>query len=81
MNQAQISSYEIGKNLPNLESLGVLAKQLGTTIALLVDEDEPTLAPPRNPDKWEMALFIIRTIGVDGFKLDRIRDVLKDTRY
>ncbi len=76
MSQAQLSAYELGKHLPNLESLDLLAKALGTTIAAIIDEKEPSLAPPRKPDKDEMALWVLESIGVAGFKLDGVRRIL-----
>lgn len=79
--QAQISTWEIGKNLPNLESLYVLAKNYGTTIADMLGEEAPICAPAKQPSPKEMAIFIIRAVGIDGFKLQRITEVLRDTRY
>lgn len=78
MTQAQISAYEIGKSFPNLESAIAMANAFGTTVAALIGETEPFRAPPRPATKSEMALWVIESIGLDGFKLDHVRRILTE---
>lgn len=79
--QAQISSYELGRTMPNLESAQKVAAALGISLQDLIGEKEPATAPPRPASKVEMALWVIEAIGIDGFKLDRVRTVLLDRPY
>jgi len=74
--QAQVSGWELGKNLPNLESLLVLCHNLGVSLTDFLGEKSPTSAPPRKPDKYEMALWIIQAIGVEGFRLEQVKRFL-----
>jgi transcriptional regulator with XRE-family HTH domain len=76
LTQAQISAYEIGRSFPGLESTIKLAHAFGTTVAELIGESEPKTAPPRPPSKHEMALWVIESLGIDGFRLETIRRLL-----
>lgn len=79
--QAQVSNYEVGKQFPGLETAMRLASAFGITVADLIGEKEPATAPPRPPTRNEMALWVIEAIGIEGFQLDRIREVLRDRPY
>ena len=81
LTQAQISAYEVGRSFPGLESAMALSTALGVTVAELIGEKEPISRPPRPPTKNEMALWVIRTIGIDGFALDRIQSALLEKPY
>lgn len=79
--QAQVSSWELGKTFPGLESLIKLAAAAGTTISEIIGEEMPATAPPRPATEIEMALWIIHKVGINGFKLDRVKEVLLEKPY
>lgn len=76
LTQAQVSAYELGKMLPSLDSLKRMCESRGITIAAFLEEEEMRTAPPRAPSKEEMALWIIRALGIDGFPLDACKRAL-----
>lgn len=78
LTQAQISAYEIGRSFPGLESTVKLAEAFGTTVSDLLGEKDPATAPARPATKSEMALWVIESIGLDGFKLDHVRRILTE---
>jgi transcriptional regulator with XRE-family HTH domain len=81
LTQAQISAYEVGRSLPGLESAVALSAALGTTVAELIGQASPRVAPPRPATKSEMACWLLEAIGIDGFPLERCRQVLIDKVY
>lgn len=78
LTQGQISAYELGKAFPTLESTARMCKARGISIAAFLEEIEPSCAPPRTPSKEEMAIWVVRALGIDGFKLDHVRRILMD---
>lgn len=67
--------------MPNLESAQKVAAALGISLQNFIGEKEPSTSPPRPATKIEMALWVIEAIGIDGFKLDKVRTVLLDRPY
>lgn len=74
--QAQISGWELGKNYPTLESMLLLAEAYGTTVAEILNQEHPKVAPPRPPSKVEMAIWIMAEIGIPPNKIEFVRGVI-----
>lgn len=74
--QAQVSGWECGKNLPNIEGFAKLAHAYGTTVAAILDEKEPHLAPPRPPNRVEMAMWILEAIDIPAPKVEFVRSII-----
>lgn len=74
--QAQVSNYEVGRQMPGLETAAKLAGAFGITVAELIGEKEPKAAAPRPPRKEEMALWVLEAIGISATRLDQIRHLL-----
>lgn len=74
--QTQVSHYENGSHLPNLETCWALANALGVSISMLVGEDKIRFAPPRRPTREELALFVLEAIEVPHDVMARIRLII-----
>jgi transcriptional regulator with XRE-family HTH domain len=76
LTQGQISHYESGRALPGLESLARICAALGVTVADFLGEKEPHTAPPREPSKEEMTVFLLSAIGISEIRIAQIERIL-----
>ncbi len=76
MSQSQISNYEKGRGEPTLENLKRVAVALGISVAALIGDEEPNVAPPRATTPEEMALAVLKAFGLPREKLEALESVL-----